>query len=161
MYQDICICGAASQTTVAQLEGGNNKLFRTLISAFLKFCYPKTASPWVCALWKLVLTPNQDFCFWRGSSQKIIASVLHIVSLDLISNVFHIPHFSFPRTNVALSLCVCVWGGVVCVCVYEVYSIPISKCVRVYTHVEMEADGRYFPCNFSETGTDPGAHQFD
>lgn len=109
MYQDICICGAASQTTVAQLEGGNNKLFRTLISAFLKFCYPKTASPWVCALWKLVLTPNQDFCFWRGSSQKIIASVLHIVSLDLISNVFHIPHFSFPRTNVALSLCV--WGG--------------------------------------------------
>lgn len=64
------------------------------------------------------------------------------------------------QTWPCLCVSVYVWG-VVCVCVYEVYSIPISKCVRVYTHVEMEADGRYFPCNFSETGTDPGAHQFD
>lgn len=115
MYQDIFICGAAFETTVAQLEGDTDKLFRTLISAFLKFCYPKTAFPWVCALWKLVLMPRQDFCFWRGSSQQIIASVPHIVSLDLISNVFHILHFSFLRTNMALSLCVCVCG-VFCMC---------------------------------------------
>lgn len=61
-----------------------------------------------------------------------------------------------------MALSLCVWGGCfVCVCVYEVYGIPISKCVQVHMHVEMEAGGRYFPCNFSETGTDPGAHQFD
>lgn len=75
---------------------------------FLKFCYPKPALPWVCTLWKLVLTPHRDFCFWRDSSQHIIASILHTVSLELVSNVFHIPHLSFPRTNMALSLCVCV-----------------------------------------------------
>lgn len=96
-----------------------------------------------------------------NSSQHIIASVLHRVSLELISNGFRILHFSFPRMNMALSLCVCV-GGVFCLCMcLKVYGIPIYKCVRVHTHVEMEADGRYFPCHFSEIGTDPGAHQFD
>ena len=61
----------------------------------------------------------------------------------------------------ALSLCVCVCGVFVCACVYEVYDFPISKCVWVHMHLEMEAGDRYFPCNFSERGADPGVHQFD